>query len=144
MRKLTVCGRGIADFTLVLPADPAPALKTAAAFLKRVIVVSCGVVLPIADMEHAPEHGIYIGTRAPSPTVKLDGFRISADDGNVYLDGNIARGTLYAAYDFAEKYLGYRYFAIDVEKIPTEGEAEVPCGLELVDNPAGVKAIVPA
>ena len=103
MRKLTICGRSIADFTIVLPAIPDPAEKRAAEFLKNTIKSSCGIELPISDQA---EHGIYIGTRQPCDCVKWDGFRMTTDERNLYLDGNMARGTLYAAYEFAEKYLG--------------------------------------
>ncbi len=132
MRKLTVCGKDIAQFAIVTKATPDPAEKTAAEFLQRVIASSCGVTLPIAD---TAEHGICIGTREASPEVKWDGFRTVTDDKNVYLDGNIPRGTLYAAYDFAEKYLDYRSFAADTERIVTVGEANVPCGIDIIDNP---------
>ncbi len=133
MRTLTICGHDIAEFTLVIPAIPHPADTTAAEFLRDTITKSCGVTLPITDTPAA--HSIILGSREPSPEVKYDGFRITTDEGNLYLDGNVARGTLYAAYDFAEKYLDYRYFAADCEVIPTEGEANVPAGLNLVDNP---------
>ncbi|MBE6599448.1 MAG: DUF4838 domain-containing protein [Ruminococcaceae bacterium] len=133
MKRMTICGHDAAEFSIVLPAIPEPAEKTAAEFLKRVISISCGAELPISDT--AAEHCIMIGTREPSPEVKWDGFRITTDENHVYLDGNAARGTLYAAYSFAERYLGYRLFAPDVEKIPTDGSAEVPCGINIIDNP---------
>ncbi len=132
MRKLTICGRDIVRFALVTKPIPEPAEKTAAEFLQRVIETSCGVKLTIST---TAENGICIGTREADTRVNLDGFRMTTDENNVYLDGNIPRGTLYAAFEFAEKYLGYRYFAIDCEVIPTEGEADVPCGMDVVDNP---------
>jgi len=132
MRKLTINGTNIAEYAIVLKAIPAPAEVTAAEFLQKVIKTSCGVKLPITA---TAENGIFIGTREADPRVKWDGFRMTTDDRNVYLDGNIPRGTLYAVYDFSEKYLGYRMFADDCEVIPTEGEADVPCGLDVVDNP---------
>ncbi len=132
MRILTICDNPIADYTIVIKPIPAPAEKTAAEFLQRVIAASCGATLPIAD--HG-DYGIYIGTREPCSEVKLDGFRITTDEKNVYLDGNIPRGTLYAAYDFAEKHLGYRMFAPDCEVIPTEGTADIPASLNHIENP---------
>jgi len=133
MRKLTVCGADISNFALILSSDPQPAEKTAAEFLQRVIKVSCGVNLDIAQAK--TEHNILVGTREPSKKVKYDGFRITSDSSDLYLDGNIPRGTLFAAYDFAEKYLGYRLFADDCEVIPTDGEEDLPAGLDIVDNP---------
>ncbi|MBQ4290748.1 MAG: DUF4838 domain-containing protein [Clostridia bacterium] len=133
MRKLTVCGQDISAFCLVLKSNPDPAERTAAHFLKRVIFKSCGVTVPISD--HPGEHGILFGFRLPGDAVKWDGFRISSDADSVYLDGNLARGTLYAAYDFAERYLGYRYFTVHTERFSTEGASEVPAWLDLVENP---------
>lgn len=132
MKKLTVCGCDIAEYALITKTTPHPAEVTAAEFLQRVIKTACGVELPVLT---SAEHGICIGTREASSDVKWDGFRMTTDDKNVYLDGNVPRGTLYAAYDFAEKYIGYRSFTHDCEVIPTEGESDVPCHLDRVDNP---------
>ncbi|MBQ5820367.1 MAG: hypothetical protein IIW31_03950, partial [Clostridia bacterium] len=102
MKKLTVCGVNIADFTIVIPAIPRPAEKTAAEFLQRVMEASCGVKLPVSDTKTA--HSIVLGSRDNDPDIKWDGFRTKTDANHLYLFGNEARGTLYAAYDFAEKY----------------------------------------
>ncbi len=139
MLHLTVCGIPIAAYTIVLPPIPDPAEKTAAEFLQRVITSACGVTLPITDTP--TDHSILLGTREACAEVKWDGFRITcgdtaADHCHLCLDGNIPRGTLYAAYEFAEKYMGYRRFALDCEVIPTEGEADVPRGLDTINNPA--------
>ena len=133
MRTLRISNTDIKDFSIVLKANPEAAENTAAEFLQRVVKASCGVELNVtAD---AVVHGIYIGTRAPGEAVKFDGFRIAADEANLYIDGNLARGTLYGTYDFAEEFLGYRSFAPDCEVIPAEGEAEVPAGYEHIENP---------
>ena len=132
MRSLKICNADISAFSIVLKPECEPAEKTAAQVLQRVIFASCGVELPIAE---TAQKGIYLGFRAPGDAVKFDGFRISADGGNLYLDGNISRGTLYAAYELCEKFLGYRAFSFDCEVIPTEGEAEIPAGYEQTESP---------
>jgi len=133
MKKMTICGMNIAEFTIVLPEQPAPAEKTAADFLRDVIEKSCGVNLPVSHKMTA--HSIVIGSRESSDKIKWDGFCIASDDNHLYLYGNVARGTLYAAYSFAERYLGYRYFADDCVVISTEGESAVPANLNIIDNP---------
>jgi len=133
MRKLTVCGADISKFCIVLKQDHHPAEKTAAEFLRRVIAESCGVDVTVSDT--ASEHSIFIGECRRPDDVKWDGFAVCTDEKSLYLGSKEARGTLYAAHSFAEKYLGYRRFAQDTEIIPTDGEADVPCGLEIVDNP---------
>ncbi len=133
MRTLTICGTPIAAFTIVLPTVPEPAEKTAADFLRHVIAASCGVTLPVSD--NPTTHSIFTGSRNTTEGIKWDGFCMATDENHLYLHGNIPRGTLYAAYDFAETYLGYRYFADDCEVIPTEGTADVPANLHRIDNP---------
>ncbi|MBE6599381.1 MAG: DUF4838 domain-containing protein [Ruminococcaceae bacterium] len=133
MRKLTVCGCDISAFTIVIPTIPDPAEKNAAEFLQRVIAASCGVTLPVSDTK--TDHSIVLGARETDPQIKWDGFRIVSDENHLYLHGNMARGTLYAAYSFAERYLGYRYFASDCIAIPTDGEGEVPANLNIIDTP---------
>ncbi len=142
MRTLTVCGVNIADFTIVIPAIPQPAEKTAAEFLQKVTEASCGVKLPIVHRDECKaEHCIILGSRNTDPDIKWDGFRTKTDANHLYLFGNVARGTLYAAYDFAEQYMGYRLFAEDpqtgdrCEVIPTEGETDVPANFDNVNNP---------
>ncbi len=133
MRTLKICNADVSAFSVVIKADADPAEKTAAEFLQRVIKASCGAELPI--VAEKAEKGIYLGFRAPGDEVKYDGFKIAADGADLFIDGNLARGTLYGAYDFAEEFLGYRSFAPDCEVIPAEGEAEVVPGYEHVENP---------
>ncbi len=133
MRTLTICGTDITAYTIVTKTAPAPAETTAAEFLRKVIAKSCGVTLPITTTP--TDHSIMIGTREACADVKWDGFRTTTDAANVYLDGNIPRGTLYAAFDFAETYLGYRYFADDCIVTAADGAADVPRDLCRVDNP---------
>ena len=133
MRKFTVCSKDISAFAVVLKTEPDPAEKTAAEFLQRVIKTSCGAELPIAFEKAA--NGIYLGFRAPGDAVKYDGFRIMSDEENLYLDGNLARCTLYAAYELAEKFLGWRAFTPDCEDISTEGEAAIAAGYVQTENP---------
>ncbi len=98
MKKLTICGANIADFNIVLPTIPQPAEVTAAEFLQRVIAASCGVTLPIIHRdESTPDHGIFLGSRETDAEIKNDGFRTKTEAGHLYLYGNMARGTLYAA-----------------------------------------------
>ena len=133
MRTLKICDTGIEKYSIVLKNEPAAAEVTAAEFLQRVVKASCGVELPI--VYNSAENGIYLGFRAPGTAVRFDGFRIFEEEGDLYLDGNIPRGTLFAAYDLAEEFLGYRAFAFDCEVIPTSGDAAVPAGYEHVENP---------
>ena len=134
MRKLTICGVPLESFSVVLPPNPPAAVQTAADFLLSSFEKSCGVRLPVT--ETAEEHGIFVGTGVSCDAVKWDGFRVRTDERSLFLDGNHPKGTLYAAYDFAERFLGYRMFAPDTEVIASDGTADVPPGYDRVDNPS--------
>ena len=134
MRTLTICGTPVSAFRIVLKTDPHPAERTAASFLSDVIRASCGVSLPVGTESEGP--AIRIGTQPNTESVRWDGFRMRTDGADLYLDGNVPRGTLYAAYDFAERYLGYRMFAPDTEVFSQEGSAEIPAWTDRVDNPS--------
>ena len=131
--RLTVCGANISEFKIQLSANAAPAEKTAAEFLQRIVKESCGVELPVCTEGAA--HNIVIGQQPYTDEIRYDGFQIRTDDANLYLSGNIPRGTLYASYGFVERYLGYRSFAVDTELIPQEGNVDVPAGEKVTDNP---------
>ena len=74
MKKLTVCNVPIADYSIVLSAEPALADQTAAEFLQRVVRTACGVELKIAE---SADHALYLGTNPPGETVRFDGYRIA-------------------------------------------------------------------
>ncbi len=132
--KLTICGADISAFVIVLPQMPAPAEKTAAAFLQRVFKSACGAELAIVSAPAA--RSIFIGGSRDLDGIRWDGFRIQTGETHLYLYGRLARGTLYAAYGFAEQFLGYRSFAPDTEVIPCGGSASVPPNFCKTDNPA--------
>ncbi|MBQ4290972.1 MAG: DUF4838 domain-containing protein [Clostridia bacterium] len=134
MRTLSICGIPVRFFTLVIPSFPDPAVQTAARFLQDSIRRSCGIELPVRN--EPAEHGIYLNSSGPCDQIRWDGFRIRTDGGNLYLDGNLPRGTLYASFDFAERFLGYRHFAHETEVIRTDGEADVPPFFDRIDNPS--------
>ena len=131
--KLTICGVDISEFKIQLAVEAVPAEKTAAEFLQRIVKTACGTELQICT--EASAHNIVLGQQPYTDEIKYDGYQIKTDDANLYLSGNLARGTLYAAYSFAERYLGYRSFAIDTEVIPQEGAVDVPAGENVVDSP---------
>lgn len=60
---------------------------------------------------------------------------IRKDSGNVFILGGGSRGTLYAVVTFLERFLGYRFFAEDLERIPSPLPA-LPEQIDYRDKPA--------
>ncbi len=119
---LRLADEGQSAYSIVVSADCAPAEMTAATELQEYLAAMSGVTLPIVrDSEAATAHEIVIGVtnRAEVGTYeKEDSFRVHAKDTSLYIAGGSPRGTLYGVYGFLES-LGCRFFAVDVETVPT-------------------------
>ena len=65
-----------------------------------------------------------------------EGFLIRrTEDGTLLICGNRSRGTLYGVYAFLERFLGFRAFCTDVEKIDRTDVLELPL-LNITETPA--------
>ncbi|MBQ7301459.1 MAG: DUF4838 domain-containing protein [Clostridia bacterium] len=113
-------------YVIVRSKDAAPAEIKAAKELRSYIVKICGAKLEIVtDDVPESEYEIIVGqtTREPQgmfdrSDLGEDGFIIQTDETDLYLIGGGVRGTLYAVYEFLEKYLGCRFYTADIEHIP--------------------------
>ncbi len=56
-------------------------------------------------------------------------------DGNIMIGGGKPRGTLYAVYEFLERFAGYRHYAIGAELIPVRNELEIPADMKIQGKP---------
>ncbi|MBM4050461.1 MAG: DUF4838 domain-containing protein, partial [Planctomycetes bacterium] len=117
--------------------DAPESVKLAAREIQRVIKVSTGVELPIADTPREPM--ICLGENAEAKKAGLtadslpdDGFRLVTKGSNLYILGKdtpadkptwvawISRGTLFGAYEFLESVVGARWL------MPGEWGEDVP------------------
>ncbi len=120
---LRLADEGRSEYVIVVAADCAPAEKTAASELQAYIAAMSGVTLPIVpDSEAAAAHEIVVGVTNRAEVgayEKEDSFRVHSQETSLYICGGSPRGTLYGVYHFLES-LGCRFFAVDVETIPTQ------------------------
>ena len=86
-----------------------------------------GKVLPVrtdGEAEEACEIVVGRTNRTGTPDTDglgEDGFVIRSAGEKLFLTGGSPRGTLYAVYEFLERFLGCRFYASDFEKIPRCG-----------------------
>ena len=59
-------------------------------------------------------------------SIKGDGFRILTKDNNIYITGNIERGTMYGVYYFLDYYFGIRWFSPEFTVTPSHSKLTVP------------------
>lgn len=123
-------------WTIVVAEEAIPSEQYAAMELQKLLEESVGTKVPIQSKPPEPRHNIFVG---PSPALesssvcfKVDdlgdeGLRIRIGSSNVGIAGGRPRGTLYAVYEFAERYLGVRFLTFDHTYVPKLQSRKVPC-----------------
>lgn len=111
--------------------------RYAASELQKYLYDSTGVFVPyVSDRcaKRGPEILIGVDTRDAKDHVtdeELDalgdeGFLIKTLDEDIVITGKTSRGTLYGVYEFLRRFVGFRCFTKDVEKVDSLDEIVVP------------------
>ena len=120
------------EYRIVMAAGAGEALSHAARELAKYLAMISGASLPIAeDTAPAQEREIVIGksNRPGAPCgcgLKNDGYILKTAGERLFILGENGRGNLYGVYGLLEKYLGCRFLAEGVEKIPTRSRVCLP------------------
>lgn len=123
--------------------------KAAAKELQQYLTRMCGRELPILEGNDAslPERGvIYVGrseaalqrrlfTEREFEPLGAAGFVARARSGNVLLAGGGHQGTVYAVYRMLER-LGCRFYANELETVPSRKVVRIRSPFDLTDRPA--------
>lgn len=112
----TIAENGVPKAVVVIDKDATEAQKYAAdEFVKYTQKIS-GAVLEIKDEKNV-KNNIFIRTKK---NVKdEDRVNLKLVGSNLYIEGNTDRGTIYAVYEFFQKFYGVEFYTNDVEKIPS-------------------------
>ena len=134
-----VVKNGDSTYKIVYPANAAECVEFAAEELQSFIRQITGVTLPVIDDTNVVvnNRARYIsvgktklweasGLTADIKELNGDGFRLVTDNNLIYLCGCRDRATLYAVYDFLEKYGGVRFYAADYTYVPTSENLTIP------------------
>lgn len=116
MAKLSANGISLERFEIRKMSD-IPAVETATNELKRYL----------APKTDASSGTIYVGLASDIPEladcaekVEEEGVLIRITGSGIYIAGGSGRGTLYAAYEFLERFCGWRFFTVELETEPKE------------------------
>ena len=126
MSTLSLTQNQTSDYRIVLPKTADAATTNAANELSAYLEKITGVTVPtVTDETPAQEHEIIVGIARDAEDVISDiaglgedGFVIYTHGDKLYLLGACGRGTLYAVYEFLEKYAGCRFWASYYETVP--------------------------
>ena len=120
------------DYRIVIAAGAGEAAQYAAQELAKYLMMISGASLPIAeDAAPVQDKEIVIGrtNRPDAPCgcgLKNDGYLLKTVGERLFILGENDRSNLYGVYGLLEKYLGCRFLAEGVEKIPTRSSVCLP------------------
>jgi hypothetical protein len=141
---LTLIEQGRTEFAIVVSTTAIPAEQRAARELATLLEQVTGVALPVVPESDRPSgRGLYVGhtTFASHHGIDLSSLGVeewvlSAHGDAVVLTGGRPRGTLYAVFDFLERFAGVRFFAAMKTVVPRRSTLAVPSDLRLRLAPA--------
>ncbi len=102
---MKIAGKNLSEFTIRPKTDSVQAAY-AASQLQQYVVRATGKLLGISTKDEPNQIVLQTGYLG-----KADGFKISCENGNLYLTGESERGVIYAVWSFLEKCIGWRFFA---------------------------------
>ncbi len=107
--KITIAGRNIAEYTIVVTNPENANMTFAASELQRYVEKASGIELDIAEGESDAAYKITL-LEDMGDTLGTDGFSITVRDGQLTIMGGALRGTMYGVYELIEEYIGYRFY----------------------------------
>ncbi|MCC6488108.1 MAG: DUF4838 domain-containing protein, partial [Candidatus Hydrogenedentes bacterium] len=133
---------GASAYSIVVSAQASPSELKAAESLQTSFKECAGVTLPIVKDPQKPYIAVGFGPATEALGIKTaefdlseQGYLMRAVAPNLVIAGTPAAGTLYGVYDFAEQYLGERWYAPGVTNRPACSELALPA-VDAVVKPA--------
>ena len=124
MRRI-IAENGKGFYHIATSRMPYGAEMYAASTLYQYLYKATGAIVPyFSDVERCPRRSpeIHIGANVRGMQTDVsdladDGFIIRTRGEDIVIAGKTPRGTVYGVYYFLEKFIGYKCFTKDVEKI---------------------------
>ena len=130
----TIAGNDISNYSIVYDSDAkyVENMYFSADSLRKYINISTGINLKVAEEPTAEStHNIYFVdvTKIEGMEEKLDieSYQYEVRDGDLYIYGT-RRGNMYAVFEIAEDYLGYRFYSDDWVNINAQRTVDLPEG----------------
>ena len=130
-QNLVLSGGSRSDYQIVISSAPTDAERSAALNFQKLFKEISKINLPIVeDSRRSALKEIIIGKtlrgEINKPFLTSDDISIITSGEKLFLNGGNRKGVIYAVAEFFEKYLGYRYYALDVVKTPAVNQIIIP------------------
>lgn len=137
LKKLEIIKNGICNYHIVGANFSSPCDRYAASQLQHYIYKSTGVFIPYFSdrcAKRTPEIIVGIDTRNAGSLVDPAAIKALGEEGcliktvgeDIIITGGTDRGTLYGVYEFLERFLNFRAFTKEVERIDALDELIIP------------------
>ena len=120
------------EYHILIGENASESIRLSAESLQDLIKRCTGTDIPISTVPHEPyisvgntEEFKKTGVTVSDRELPGDGFKIVFRRGNIYLCGSTERGTVYAANDFAERFMGVRFLSVDETYTPFSDTLEM-------------------
>lgn len=135
IKKLTVAGCDISEYTVVYPAaDCNENMLFAVGELVRLIEKACGVVLPVVP--DATDDKVIEFAFSDDPALKDDGYVYTVTDGKLRIEGARARGCMNGVWRFLQNELDWTGLIYGDSYLTPAEHVDVAEGTERTETPA--------
>lgn len=124
---------GKTEYSILIAKDASESIMLSAQSLQDLIKRCTGADLEICTEAKPPFVSIgettefqKLGVVLDANSLRDDGFKILFREGNIFLCGAKERATVYASYEFAERYLGVRFLTATEDYTPFSARVEIP------------------
>lgn len=135
VEKLTVAGRDIAGYVILIPADADECVRFASSELAMFIERACGASLPTVTEDPGTDNVIELRPEPKDGELGEEGFATTVSDGRITVRGGETRGCMYGVYDLLEDCVGYRFLTSEVTHLYESEHVDIPEGYENKELP---------
>ncbi len=132
--SLKLFGTDISEFEIVYSEDHNDNMKFAAEEMQQLLKKATGHELSVVKGKSDKAHKIEL-RHSTDEELKEDGYRYFEENGNLVIEGAVARGCSNGVYRFLDNELGWECLVFGDSYLPEADKIEIPAGLNKTETP---------
>ena len=133
IKKLTIAGRDISEYTVYYPADANENMKFAVSELISLVKKACGVELTAVQGEATGNAFEFRFSKDAS--LGNDGYKYTVTDSGIVFEGAVKRGSMYAVWRFLQNECGWDCLIFGDSYLNPADHVDVPAGTAATETP---------